>query len=202
MVKFILERGNYPSDLSASEDERERAIETATWKGDGLTTAQKQAILDSVTRATANGSPIIVSLLLTYITPLPSRRLQDQKTRDLLADGILTAAKNDHTAIAELLLDIAYNPDTSEGQEIPESLTDERADVINIALVIAAEYGEVMTAKLLLDKYGADVNYHQRPQQASALYRAAGNGRMDMTKVLLEEYGADIHAGNGRYANG
>lgn len=212
VVRFLLEVGGYADDLGAEAVEGGERGDVG-WKVNRLTGVQREATRDAVPRAAQSGSIAIVKLLLEYLTPLPIHLALDQKTRHVLASGVLSAAasETDFAAeIVELLLDTIFSSTTSggstsgsldEADDAPE-LNVERTTIINEALVHSAGEDSIKTVRLLLDKYGAAVDYHQPPQNASALYRAAGLGHVRLVHMLVREYNADIHAGNGRFSNG
>lgn len=197
VVRYLLQKGGYPDDPKDSITHGAQV--EASWKGDRLQPSQKQAIDNAIPRAAVSGSLPVVKLLLSYLTLLSEGRLLDSDSRGVISTSVLQAASGGHANIVEFLLDTSF-PLTSP--DPGTSVLDDRADLINTSLVAAAESGDLSTVKLLLDKYGADVNFAQRPQNVTALYRAAGNGKTEIIQCLLKDHNADIHGGSGRYANG
>lgn len=160
MLRFLFQKGDYsddPDDSIAPELGPE-----ATWKGDCLSSLQKQAIKDAVRRAAASRSCSLIRLLLSYLTPLLERRPLDPGSREAISTSIFFAASKGHTDIVPLIPDVGYNVANQDAVSSPVSdvsIVPSRAEIINTSLVNAAEIGALSTVKLLLETYGANVNF-------------------------------------------
>lgn len=211
MVEFLLDAGGFPRDTEAGE---RTETGSGSWKGDRLTTEQREAIDDAIPRAAGSEAFPTVRTLLEYLTPLPTRRPLDPETRNAIADGVLNAVANPKCPLdlIELLLDIGFYPtpnsdtqndNTSPSNKDPSDLPAERLDIANRALFLCGQLpNSTPTAKLLLDRYNANPNHHHPPNHASTLYTAASHGNLELVTLLVQYYKTDIHAGNGKYANG
>ena len=121
--------------------------------------------MSPLTAAAAGGHAVIFQQLIA-------------KGAELETSTLLSATRNGHGQIAELLLqEKAYDKET-----------------VSKALISAVEGGHVSITKLLLD-HGADIEscdgWHTRP-----LHTAAHNGNLEMLKLLLDR-GADINSAGG-----
>lgn len=111
VVRILLEARGNPEDSDAQAGE-DFDRESTSWKADRLSQEQKEAIVGAVPSAAGSGSLAVMTLLPEHLTPLPTRLLLGQKTREAIGSGVLNAVAKTESAteMIELLIDTAFYP--------------------------------------------------------------------------------------------
>jgi ankyrin repeat protein len=192
-LSLLLERGGYPLEAAGGKT-----------KGELLSDEQRAAIEKAIPGAVADGALASAKLLLSYIYPtdLDGNIIPVDLPESLhkpLVWGAYTAINNNDVDKLEFLR--GFGVTEHESMSLDTLPAGQQFNVQHM-LEKAAEHGAVDSARLMLEKYGADPNKHRVPIGTKPLYAAAGHDKVDMVRLLVEQYGADIHLGSGRYAAG
>lgn len=179
--ELIAQAASFP-DPSASKVDKE------FWST--LSAEQRDAIVGSIDRGGAGGSCEILRQLLSFI---PKELVGATPVKEAIETSLRRAAHGDHADVASLLLDACMegHDDTQAQQRQVDEL-----------LIDAAAANAVEIAKVLLDKYGANVNYRCQTTQTTTLYNATRNNHARMIELLANQYQADIQQASGKFANG
>lgn len=191
-LQYLLAQAGYP--LEGSD------VKT---KGELLSTEQIQVVKGAIEVAASGGSLSSLKLLLSYLyseadidnaTFTVPEEWHESWTRGAYG----TLEKDDAEKLAYLYSFGIQEHATMSMDPLPDGQT------LNIQhlLELAAEHGAMNCARLLIDKYGAEVNRMRVPPACFPLFFATWRNRTDMVRYLLEECGADIHKGSGSYAAG
>lgn len=190
-LKLLLERGAYP--LEARD---------GITKGELLSKEQRQAIVEATPETAMSGSLEALKLLLSYQYPtdLDGKILPFDIPENLhkpFVYGAYGAMEVDSPEKFEFINSFGITEhETMSLDRLPEGQN------LNIQHLLdqAAGAGSIDSARLMIERYGADPNKHRMPPGMKPLYLAAANDKPEMVRLLLESHGADVHAGNGRYA--
>ncbi|PPJ61149.1 hypothetical protein CBER1_04158 [Cercospora berteroae] len=155
-----------------------------------LSAEQRDAVVGSIDRGGAGGSCVILKYLLSFV---PKELVGATPVKEAIDKSLRRAAHEDHADVVRLLLDACI-----EGHE--DSRAQQRQ--VDELLIDAAAANALETAKVLLDKYGANVNYRCQTTQTTTLYNATRNNHARMIELLANQYQADIQQASGKFANG
>lgn len=191
-LKLLLERGAYPIEDNDGKT-----------KGELLNKEEKQAIIDA-TQTAADGDLESLKLLLSYqyATDKNGRLLPFEVPETLhkpFVYGAYNAMACNQPEKFEFLNKFGLKEhDGMSLDELP------KGQLLNIQhlLDVAAENGSVDSARLMIERYGANPNLHRFPPGIQPLYGAASNNKVEMVRYLLEDHKVDIHLGSGRFATG
>ncbi|MCJ1378243.1 hypothetical protein MMC17_001340 [Xylographa soralifera] len=192
-LKLLLERGAYPME---DKDGKK--------KGELLTEEEKQAIIDATQTAAERGDLESLKLLLSYqyATDKDGKLLPfevPERFHKPFIYGAYHAMKCNKPEKFEFLNNFGLKEhDTMSLDKLPEG------QLLNIQHLLdeAAANGSVNSARLMIEKYGANPNQHRIPSGVQPLYAAASNNKPEMVRYLLEDHKADVHLGSGRFATG
>ncbi|KAM0425744.1 hypothetical protein ACHAPT_008992 [Fusarium lateritium] len=192
-LKLLLERGGYP--LEAKDGKK---------KGELLSKEQREAIVEATPDAAMAGSFESLTLLLSYQYPtdddgdiLPFGL--PENLHKPFVYGAYGAMEHNMPDKFEFINSFGITEhETMSLDKLPEGQN------FNIQHLLdqAAGAGSIDSARLMIDRYGADPNKHRMPPGMKPLYLAAANDKPEMVRLLLEDHDADIHLGSGRYATG
>ena len=175
---------------AAGFPEPAESLRLQTFWDETATAQHKEAILGSLEKGGSGGKTEILRYLLAM---LPQKVWKEEAVQEALKQMSWRAACENHTQVVMLFLDFCKANDIG-----PEALQHQ----VNELLLDSARNNSPDVARLLLEKYGADVNYRIRPAQINALYNAVVNDHAEMIEILVKQFGADIHQASGKFANG
>ena len=178
---LIFDAGDFPAP--------DKPALSASWNVQ-LSEKHREAIIGSIDRSGSGESVTILNTLLAYIPP--GRLEGNEGIVEALDNSVQRAVIDGRLHNAGLLLPIL----------VDRVWADRKGDAINHLLSLAAESNAIDIARVLMDDYGADVNFLDWPDNTTPLYAAARDGHAEMASLLIEEYSADIHMGSGKFANG
>lgn len=197
MVRLVLEREGFPLDT-----------EDGMWKGDLLTEAQRATIEDDcIYHATRNGSEECLRELLDYLTPRQDDgsyqyfELRDPMVKVAVFNALEEAVEFDYADIFKLVWEAIMRPPP---EVLATSATDRSRyqEWLHRRLISAAHSGSVNCLRLILEKYGADVNHVSMKYHVTTLFCCAVNDYLEATQYLLENHPVNIHIASGDCANG
>ncbi|RSM19576.1 hypothetical protein CDV31_001463 [Fusarium ambrosium] len=173
-------------------------------KGELLSKQQREAIVEAIPEAAMAGSIEALKLLLSYQYPtdLDGEILPFDIPEELhkpFVYGAYGAMEHNSPDKFEFINSFGIiEHDTMSLDKLPQGQT------LNLQHLLdqAAGAGSIDSARLMIERYGADPNKHRMPPGMKPLYMAAANDKPEMVRFLLESHGADVHAGNGRFATG
>ena len=192
-LKLLLERGAYPLEGKDGKT-----------KSELLNEEQKQAITNATPSAAESGNLKSLKLLLSYQYPSDENGnlLPFEVPPELhkpFVWGAYTAMRYNDVEAFEFFNGFGLKEhDTMSLEELPEG----QLFSIQHLLEAAAENGSIDCARLMIEKYGANPNFHRIPSCTLPLYGAAANNKPEMIHYLLENHKVDIHLGAGRFATG
>lgn len=173
MVKFILQRGGRPIDDAKN----------GTWKGNRLSSEQRDAIENSLWLATGKCALESLHVLLDYLTRrneignFQYFELKDPDKKIAIFDATEDAIEQDYEEVFELMWDVIFSPPTSVLETKPEEKARQQ-QWLHRRIVLASGAGAIKTTKLLLEKYGADVNHVSMKYHMTPLFLSAAQGHL------------------------
>jgi ankyrin repeat protein len=190
IVRFLLERGGYPS-----------VDEDGNRLGERLSPERKKALQEAVERAASKPNIGVLELLLPFLTDEP---FPEQVQMLNLSQGLIEAFINRMFS--------AVSKDDIEGFEfnwniifknLHLDLQNEKQQITNELLHRAAQHGSLSCTKLLLREHNADVNFLDQ-RFTTPIYVAAAGNHVSLVKYMLGIQGENInlHEANGIWANG
>lgn len=155
-----------------------------------LSKEQREAVLGAIDQGGSGGSLEMLQYLLAFIS---SDIVHDEYVAPVIRRSVERAACGNHREVVELLLNFLKDHDMNDH---------ELSELANALLIYAAGDNAVETAKLLLEDFGANVNFLAKPQNMSPLHFAVLHDHPPMIELLVQTYHADIHLAGGKCANG
>ena len=174
---------------------------------------RRDAVLDALASATYTGVLDCVKLLLKQLTPVER---SGSFTPFLIPDAIRTAIYNntddaldreDNPDLFELLWDTVLHQEPSQ-ESIDRRIGLPAQGCLDRRLISTAAMGCVKTVKLLVEKYGVDVNHVSHKYFSTPLGRAAGSGanplpgRLEVVEYLCSRPNLSIELSSGEFCNG
>jgi len=190
LLKYLLERGGYPSGNQEGD-----------WPGGKLSPEQKEAIQGVVERAALRPHIEVLDILLPFLATDPS--LDQMKSYDFTPKVVEAFINGMFSAVSKDDIEgLGFSWSGIFGHLDP-SLQDEKQQISNELLHRAAQHGSLSSAKVLLEEHKADVNFLDKVF-TTPLYVAAANNHESLVKYLLESQREKInlHQVNGIWANG
>lgn len=179
-----------------------------------LESSHIQQIQESLDQASSKGALDSVRLLLKQLTPTrDDGKLEPFRLSDARQTGLYNSTEDgleskDIAEIFEILWDtcLHHAPENEESIEKRISLPPEER--LRRSLITACANGRPRTVKLLVEKYGTDINHVSHKYFTTPLSRAAASGanplpgRLEVAEYLLNRPNIDIDLRVGEYCNG
>lgn len=204
MVRFVLQSDCYGiKDPDAG----------LTGQGQLLRSGHNDMILEALSNATNAGSVDCVRLLLKQLTPVQPDGtfapflVPDGMRTKIYNDTDIALDREDSPELFEVLWDtILHQPPSQESIDRRIGLPPDEA--LSRRLISTAAMGRVKTVKLLVEKYGIDVNHVSHKYFSTPLGRAAASGanplpgRLQVVEYLCQRPELNMELSQSEFCNG